>query len=118
MKLASVNPSSVFQARLKSGMTQAEVAHRLRNAGLTKVTERSVRRWETGQNAPHANAIVALAQVLGVTVEDLCGGEDEDEEAEPLSFDSAINALVERIVEERVRAELKRREADSLERVL
>lgn len=106
--VTSISPAKIFQARLKAGMTQAEVAHRLRNAGLSKVSERSVRRWETGKNAPHANAIVSLSQVLGVAVDELYGLDDDEEEAEPM-LDAQLQRLVEIAVAKGVDAELRRR---------
>lgn len=63
-------------------MSQADVAYRLRQRGH-KATERSIRRWESGQHAPHANVVPALAEALGVTIDDLYatgGNEDEDED--------------------------------------
>jgi transcriptional regulator with XRE-family HTH domain len=82
VKIAQVNPQAILAARTRASLTQAELAHRLRNAGLSKVTDRSVRRWETGRNVPSGNVIVALARVLDVDVDELytTSGSDEDED--------------------------------------
>ncbi len=66
-------------------MTQADVSFRLRQRGH-KANERSIRRWESGQHAPHANMVPDLAAVLGVTIETLyerseSGDDDEEDEA-------------------------------------
>lgn len=110
MKVATVSHTRIYSARLDAGFTQAELAHRLRSAGLTKVTERSVRRWETGQNTPHANVVPYVAQVLGVEIDSLYGAADEDdEEADPVTFDGAMQAMFDRAVAKRVDAELRKR---------
>lgn len=90
-------------------MTQAEVAHRLRSNGLPKVGERSVRRWETGKNTPHANVVPHIAQVLGVEIEQLYGSEDDDEEELAMTFDAAMQVMFERAVAKRVSLELQKR---------
>ena len=66
-------------------MTQEDVAYGLRQRGH-KANGRSIRRWESGQHAPHANIVPDLAAVLGVTIEKLyerseSGDDDEDEAA-------------------------------------
>lgn len=64
----TVSPQRIRQARDAAGLTQAELAHRLRSNGLPKATERSVRRWETGAHTPHANVVPHIARVLGVAI--------------------------------------------------
>lgn len=51
-------------------MTQADVAYRLREHGH-KANERSIRRWESGEHAPHANVVPDLAAALGITLDEL-----------------------------------------------
>lgn len=85
MRTACINPNRINQARLSADMSQADVAFRLREKGH-KATERSIRRWETGQHAPHANVVPDLAIALGVSIDDLyatedSAGEEEDEAA-------------------------------------
>jgi transcriptional regulator with XRE-family HTH domain len=84
MRTVCINPNRINQARLGAGMTQADVAFRLRQRGH-KANERSIRRWESGQHAPHANMVPDLAAVLGVTIEKLyerseSGDEDDEDE--------------------------------------
>lgn len=83
MRTACVNPHRINQARLHAGMTQADVAYRLREQGH-KANERSIRRWESGQHAPHANVVPALADALGITIDELytTDGSDDEEEDE------------------------------------
>lgn len=85
MRTACINPSRLYQARLAKGLTQADVAYSIRTHGH-KANERSIRRWESGQHAPHANVVPALAEALGVTIESLYeqtegAAEDEEDEA-------------------------------------
>jgi len=84
MRTACINSQRIYDARLAKDMSQADVAYKLREHGH-KATERSIRRWETGVNAPHANVVPALAEALGITIETLYeqdGADDEEEEDE------------------------------------
>ncbi len=81
MRTACVNPNRINQARLRAGMTQADVAYKLRERGH-KANERSIRRWESGQHAPHANVVPALAEALHVSIDELYSSEDSDDEGE------------------------------------
>ncbi len=84
MRTACVNPGRIYQARLAAKMTQADVAYRIRERGH-KANERSIRRWESGQHAPHANVVPALAEALGVSMDALYqvapGDDGEEDEA-------------------------------------
>lgn len=79
MRTLCINPIVVNQARLRAGMTQADVAYKLRERGH-KANERSIRRWESGQHAPHANVVPALAEALGITIDDLYASDETAEE--------------------------------------
>lgn len=87
MRTACINPKRILEARLRAGLTQDEVAYRLRQRGH-KANGRSIRRWESGQHAPHANIVPNLAAVLGVEIEKLYerseSGDDDEEEAAAL----------------------------------
>ena len=52
-------------ARLRAGLTRAEVAQRAR------VSEATVKGWEIGERAPKASSQARLAEVLGVAFEAL-----------------------------------------------
>ena len=59
------------------------IAERRRQAGLTQIqladmlgiTDRAVSKWETGKAMPDASLMLALCEILGVTVNDLLCGE-------------------------------------------
>lgn len=111
MRTACINPTNINQARLKAGMTQADVAYRLREQGH-KANERSIRRWESGQHAPHANVVPALANALGVTIDALYvreGAEDDEEDEAALrrfahlAIDHGNHALAIELLEQAVR---------------
>lgn len=55
-------------AREKTGTTQAALARAL------EVPEAQVNRWENGKTSPSVWAALAVAKVLGVTVEELAYG--------------------------------------------
>lgn len=81
MKVREFSPRRLARARSNSGLTQADLAIALRTATRAKTTERNVRRWEAGTNTPHSALIPAIAEALGVTVDDLYG--TDEEEADP-----------------------------------
>ena len=93
MRLLCIDPTRIIQARTASGLTQADVAYRIRGHGH-RATERSVRRWESGRNAPHANVVPALAEALGVPVESLYQGADNDEDDE-----AALRRIAHRLID-------------------
>lgn len=85
MRTACINPRRIHQARLAAGKTQDDIGYELRQRGH-KANGRSIRRWESGQHAPHANIVPDLAAVLGVQIEHLyekseSGDDDEEQEA-------------------------------------
>ena len=84
MRTACVNPVRIYEARVAAKKTQADVAYAIRQHGH-KANERSIRRWESGQHAPHANVVPALAEALGISIDALyqqSGSADDDEEDE------------------------------------
>lgn len=98
MSTTCVNPRQINQARLRAGLTQADVAYRLREHGH-KANERSIRRWESGQHAPHANVVPALAEALGVSIDELYGDPEDDEEASrSMSLDDLLRIRIREIV--------------------
>lgn len=97
MRTACVNPVRINQARLAAGLTQADVAYRIRTHGH-KANERSIRRWESGQHAPHANVVPALAEALGITIETLYeqSGADDDEEEDEAALRRLAHIAIDR----------------------
>ena len=97
MSTTTISPRSINQARLRAGLTQEDVAFRLRQRGH-KANGRSIQRWEGGSNVPRANVIPDLAAVLGVTIETLYerspSGDDDEEEGEPVRVLRAVAAEV------------------------
>lgn len=59
----------VFQLREEKGMTQAELAARL------DVTAAAVSKWENGESKPRTEKLFELAELLGVSAEELIAGE-------------------------------------------
>lgn len=86
------------QLRESRRLLQHDLADRLRDRGLG-TTQATVSRWENGQE-PRSYVMAALADELGVKVDELYG-DDEDAEAAsmaPLAAESdAVAALVQSI---------------------
>jgi transcriptional regulator with XRE-family HTH domain len=79
-------------ARLRAGMTQADLAYDLRGRGV-KATPQGIVRWEKGHHMPRAAVIPALADVLGCSMEELYGDDDDEEDAVASVMTRAANAL-------------------------
>ena len=60
--------------RKEQNMTQVELASKL------GVTDRAVSKWENGRGLPDLSLVVSLAEVLGVTINELLSGERIEEE--------------------------------------
>ena len=88
--MATVLGARIRQARLRAGLTQAELAR------ATKTSERNIVRWETSANAPRMESVAAIARATGHSLDDFLGDED-DEEAAPLgrSLSSDLHRLAE-----------------------
>lgn len=56
----SFAPGRIREARLRAGLTQAQLARR------ADTTERNIVRWENGHNEPRAQHVAALAAATGV----------------------------------------------------
>lgn len=65
----------IKELRAEKGLTQQELAERL------NCTNKAISRWETGSGSPDIDFLVPLAEILGVTVNELLAGEKikEDE---------------------------------------
>lgn len=61
------NGYKLRQIRQEKGMSQAEVAFRL------DTTQQQYNKYETGKQDPSARVIIALAEIYGVTTDELLG---------------------------------------------
>lgn len=52
-------------------MSQAQVAAAITQNGQDKVSQQAVAKWENGDAMPRADKLLAIAQVLGTTVDAL-----------------------------------------------
>ena len=68
--------------RKANGLTQQEVAERL------NVSNKSVSRWERGECAPDLSLIPALAEMFGVTCDELLKGERINNNQQPEKSDA------------------------------
>lgn len=66
----------LYNLRKEKGMTQAALAEKL------GVTNKAVSKWETGEAMPETNLLLPIAEIFGVTVDELLSGKrsktDED----------------------------------------
>lgn len=59
----------ICELRKSKGLSQTELGEKL------NVTNKAVSRWETGRGLPESSLLLPLAQVLGVTVDEILRGE-------------------------------------------
>ena len=85
----------ILALRKSAGMTQQDLAERV------GVTNKSVSRWENGECAPDLTLIPVLADLFGVTADELLRGErrapGEREEA-PAAREKRVGALVSAVI--------------------
>lgn len=67
--------TGIKELREARGLTQSELGKKL---GLT---QSAVAKWETGGFTPCTSTLLALADVLGVSIDRLCGREPPSEAA-------------------------------------
>ena len=58
-------PEKLLELRTARGLSQGELAERL------DVSRQSVSKWETGQSVPDLDKIIRLADLYGVSVDEL-----------------------------------------------
>jgi len=58
-------PEKILELRTAGGLSQGELADRL------EVSRQSVSKWETGQSVPDLDKIIKLADLFGITVDEL-----------------------------------------------
>lgn len=69
------NTGALIAARRKAlGMTQKQLAERL------LISDKAVSKWEVGASYPEVTLLPPLAQLLGITVDELLAGEVQEEE--------------------------------------
>ncbi len=84
-------PERMREARLKSGLSQAELSRRTNISPATLSTYESV---ENPKNPPIDKAI-AIAKALNVSLDWLCGQETKDETmSDELTVESVLNAII------------------------
>jgi len=66
--MKTFNGRRLEKLRLHNDMSRGDLAFSIRHAsgGRIKATERGVRGWERGDNAPHSDTLNVIAEVLGV----------------------------------------------------
>jgi transcriptional regulator with XRE-family HTH domain len=83
-----VSGPKIREARLRAGLTQAQLAR------AVSTSERNIVRWENAQNAPRMEAVAAIAEATGRDLEDFLvadSSEADDEETDLAAF--LIHAL-------------------------
>ncbi len=84
----------LFELRRKKGMTQQELADEL------GVTNKAVSNWETGETFPETKQLIPLADIFGVSVDDLLRGRESAAETKsPLSAQEQTAEKREIIIE-------------------
>lgn len=67
----------ISETRKQNGMTQLELAEKM------GVTDKAVSKWERDLSCPDVNTLPRLAEVLGLSVEELLQGKSQKEPANP-----------------------------------
>lgn len=96
--------------RKANGMTQRELAERL------NVSDKTVSRWERDDGAPDLSLIPVIAELFGVTCDELLRGERKSSEARAAgeSHDPAISPKGEKTIRRLLNRSLQRFRAQSL----
>jgi transcriptional regulator with XRE-family HTH domain len=108
MLTSAFSPHRLVQARLKAGMTQSDLAFKVRDLSGSrfKVTQAQVSKWEAGRSTPQADVIPVIAEATGKSIEYFyaSGADDDEEEAAllgtPHDLANALQAVIERAVRE------------------
>ena len=74
----------IQQLREKIGFTQAQLAEKLH------ISDKTVCKWENGKEYPEVSQLLALADILGITVDELLKGGIEKKAAVPSLYESAF----------------------------
>ncbi len=97
-ELKLVVASNLIKLRQKAGMTQAELGEKL------NYSDKTVSKWERGESIPDAYVLMRLAQIYGLTVDDLLRDDSAwqdpaeraraEEKANAPTFSSGVVTLV------------------------
>lgn len=96
------------RVRESKNLTQHDLASRLRERGYG-TTQTTVSRWESGQE-PRGYVLAALAEELGVKVDELFGADEDEEAASMQPFSGDIGEMFTALVHRAVEAKLAERE--------
>lgn len=78
----------ILKYRKKAGISQEELADKL------NVTRQSISLWETDQTLPSLDNLIALADIFGISMDELCGREIQNDVTEQTPLDeTTINAV-------------------------
>ena len=80
----------IAKCRKEKKLTQVQLAERL------NITDRAVSKWETGKCMPDSSIMLALCEILGITVNELLSGEEIDVENLEKKADENLIALKRR----------------------
>lgn len=77
-------------------MTQASLARAI------NTTERNIIRWETSANQPRIASVAAIANATGQSIDYFLTpeGDEDDEEADPLTIDDYLRLRIRQILSE------------------
>ena len=78
----------IAERRKRIGLTQMQLAEKM------NVTDRAVSKWETGKTMPDSSLMLALCDVLQITVNDLLSGEVVNMENYSNEMESKLLAMV------------------------
>jgi transcriptional regulator with XRE-family HTH domain len=70
----------ISELRKKAGMTQQDLADKL------NITDKAISKWERGLSSPDIDTIPRIAQIFGVTSEELLNAKLKEEEPELMSY--------------------------------
>lgn len=74
--------------RKEHGYSQEQMARKLH------LTQGAISQWENGLTVPAADQLMALADVFGITVDDLLGREQQETPPPPALDDALVDLLV------------------------
>lgn len=89
--------NAIARRRESIGMEQKELARQVSERLGRKVTEDQISRWETGKNLVRLDALLEIAGVLKVSLEQLITGEESFFDSVVQEMDGRFGARIARI---------------------